>query len=365
MEEGKTGLKLENTEEKLLYYLIDNKIKLITPITYYNKIEYDAVKEFEEYVDKNSFDNVLNSLTKKGYLRKTEYDRVIHCPNCDSIDQKLKYNCPQCGSIKARRFELIEHKDCGFVGELSDFKQNRRTMICPKCSTLIRKKGDLYAVIGVSYICDSCGYKFDKPDTSHHCQNCGTIFDYTNSIYNIIHTYNTTPQITELLPVREIRETLRTMESVFLENEYNVELEGMLVGKSKEEHTLSIIAEKNKDTILVDISPWGKVENFTNLLGKKMDLDPKAAIMIDLSEEEKLTPMEEIYNIKVFNGKDLELSQKLRDYIIGLETPEEPKGFFESFFEKRINGNKKNSKKVTKPQDLRDHAPTSAIPEKD
>ena len=339
MEEGKTGLKLENTEEKLLYYLIDNKIKLITPITYYNKIEYDAVKDFEEYADKNSFDNVLNSLTEKGYLTKTEHDRVIHCPNCDSIDQKIKYNCPQCGSIKVRRFELIEHKDCGFVGELSAFKQNPYTMLCPNCSTLIKKKSDSYSVIGISNICDSCGYKFDKPETSHHCQNCGTIFDYTNSIYEIIYTYTTTLQITELLPVRETRETLRTIESVFLENEYNVELEGILVGKSEEEHTLSINAEKNDDKIIIDISPWGKVENFTNLLGKKMDIDPKAAIMIDLSEDETLTTLEDIYNIKVLNGKDPELSQKLRDYIIELETPEEkPKGFFESFFEKRLNG---------------------------
>ena len=339
MEEGKTGIKLENTEEKLLYYLIDNNIKLITPITYYNKIEYDVVKEFKEYVDKDSLDHVLNSLTDKGYLRKKEHDRVIHCPNCDSIDQKMKYNCPQCGSIKARRFELIEHKECGFIGEMTDFKQNTNTMICPKCKTLIKKNSDSYTVLGVSYICDSCGYKFDKPETSNHCQNCGTIHNDTNSIYKIIYTFNTTPQITELLPVREIRETLRTIEAVFLENEYNVELEGFLVGKSEEKYTLSIIAEKNEGKIIVDISPWGKVDNITNLLGKKMDLEPKAAIMIDLSEEETLSPMENIYNIKVLNGKDPELSQKLSAYLIELEPPKDkPKSFLGTFFEKRFNG---------------------------
>ena len=278
MEEGKTGIELELTEEKLLYYLIDQKIKVIEPINYYNKIEYDIVKGFEEYKDKKDFDQLLETLTKKGYLSKKEHDRVIHCPNCGSKHHETKYNCPQCESTKVRRFELIEHLDCGYVGELSDFEKTNGHLICPKCSTTFKKNSDAYDVIGISYICDNCGYKFDKPNTTHHCQNCGTIYDYTNSIYTPTYTYQITDKITELLPIREVRETLRALELLFQERGYNVTLEGKLTGRSGEEKTLSVIAEKDPDLFIIDISPWGKVENIINMLGKKMDLEPFCSI---------------------------------------------------------------------------------------
>lgn len=338
MEEGKTGLSLKKMEERLLYYLIDNKISLISPKIYYNLIEYSAVIDFDGYQDKEQFDELLDDLTAKGYFDIYEFDRVIRCPNCDSIDQKMKYNCPQCGSIKVRRFELIEHMDCGFIGERGDFKQNKKSIICPKCSKLLRSNSRAIEIIGVSHICESCGLKFDKPDISSHCQNCKTIFDHTNSNYNTLFTYNTTSQIQDLLPIREIRETLRTMESVFLEHEYNVELEGKIVGKSNKEHTLSIIAEKDDDIIAVDISPWGKVENYTTLLGKKMDITPKDTIMIDLSEEHLLSTMEEIYDIKLFNGKESGFKDKISEYVLELEPQEEePRGLIDTLLNRNRN----------------------------
>jgi transposase-like protein len=336
MEEGKTGIELELNEEKLLYYLIDNKIKVIKSVIYYNKIDYDSVKDFEEYREKKEFDTLLDALTEKGYLSKTEHDRVIHCPNCDSKHHETKYNCPQCNSTKVRRFELIEHLDCGYVGELEEFEKSNGKLICPKCSTMFLRNSGAYEVIGISYICDNCGYKFDKPNTSHHCQNCGTIYDYTNSIYSLIYTYQTTPKITELLPVREIRETLRALEALFLEREYAVTLEGKLIGKSGEEKQLSVIAEKPGNLVIVDISPWGKPDNIINMLGKKMELEPKAAIIVDLSDENTLLPLEDIYKIKVVSGKTPEYITKIGEYLSSLMAPmEEKKTFLGSMFERQ------------------------------
>lgn len=329
MEEGKTNIKLELIEELLLYYLIDNKIKEIAPVIYYDVINYDIVKNFDEYHDKETFDELLDGLKDKGYFEKKEYDRVIRCFNCHSVNQQTKYNCPQCKSTRVRRFELIEHTDCGFIGELDEFKEENGDLVCPKCSKEFKENSKAYEVIGISYICDDCGYKFDKPDTSHHCQNCGQIYDYTNSIYTKLYSYTLTDKITELIPVREIRETLRTLEAAFVEKEYEVELEGVLVGKSQEEKILSLIARKEPETIIIDISPWGKQENIITLLGKKMDLEPQEAIMIDLSEENKLAPMEDIYKIKVYHGKDPELSTKISSLIDELNPiPREPRRFF-------------------------------------
>jgi DNA-directed RNA polymerase subunit RPC12/RpoP len=347
MEEGKTGIELELNEEKLLYYLIDYKIKVIEPTIYYDSITYESVKDFEDYKNKKEFDQLLDALTEKDYLSKTEHDRVIQCPNCGSKHHETKYNCPQCNSTRVRRFELIEHLDCGYVGELDEFPREENTLTCPKCSTKFQRNSDAYDVIGISYICDSCGYKFDKPNASHHCQNCGTIYDYTNSIYPLTYTYRITDKITELIPVREVRETLRALEKLFQEREYTVTLEGTLTGKSGEEKLLSVIAEKNPDLIILDISPWGKVDNLINLLGKKMDIEPKTAVMIDLSEENKLKPHEEIYKIKVLSGKDPTYIEKLGEYLDSLDEPiEEKKTFFSSILDRTRKQNQKEKKEL-------------------
>lgn len=336
MEEGKTGIELELLEENLLYYLIDNKIKVIEPTTYHDKIEYDSVKNFEGYSDKEKFDELLEGLTEKGYLLETENSRIIKCPSCKSKYSETKYNCPQCNSTRARRFELIEHLECGFVGELDEFIQEDDNLTCPKCLTSFPRNTDAYEVIGISYICDECGSKFDKPNTSHHCQNCGTIYDYTNSLYMKTYTYTTTEKITELLPVREIRETLRDLEKLFNEKGYNVLLEDTITGKSGETHTLSVIAENPPEMMIIDISPWGKTENIINLIGKKMDLGPKEAMIIDLSEENKLKPLEEIYKIKVFNGKDPVYIEKMGEYLDSFDEPveEEKKRFMDSLLQR-------------------------------
>ena len=344
MEEGKTGIELELDEEKLLYYLIDNKIKTIEPVLYYNKIEYDSVKEFEDYTQKEEFDNLLERLTEKKYLSKSENDRVIRCPNCKSKHSETKYNCPQCNSTKVRRFELIEHLDCGFVGEIDEFIQDEDNLICPKCSTTFPKNSDKYDVIGISYICDSCGYKFDKPNTSHQCQNCGTVYDYSNSYYMKTYTYNITDKITELLPVREIRKTLRDLEKLFTEKGYEVKLEETMTGKSGESHKLSLIADDLSNKFIIDISPWGKVENIVSLLGKKMDLEPTEAILIDLSEENRLKQLEDIYKVKVWSGKDTTYIEKIGEYLDSLKHPVvEKKPFGGSMFDRKRGDNKRDS----------------------
>ena len=140
--------------------------------------------------------------------------------------------------------------------------------------------------------------------------------------------YTITDKITELLPIREIRETLRELEKLFMEKGYQVILEGTITGKSGEPQTLSVIAENPQYRFIIDISPWGKVENIITLLGKKMDLEPKEAILIDLSENNKLKQLEEIYKVKVESGKDNTYIEKIEEYIDSLIEPVEEKGSF-------------------------------------
>jgi transposase-like protein len=332
MELEKPTFNLEAAEERLLNYLVDQHIAEIVPVTYYNDIVYDILQNYE-VKEKKQLDALLDSLTEKGYFDKKEYDRVMHCPRCKSIHKITKYNCPQCQSVRVKRHELIEHTNCGYIGEITDFLKPNDEMVCPKCGKDVKHiegNGD-YEVIGTSYECDNCGYKFDKPDTTNYCQNCGKIYDYKNSQYQLVYTYSLTDKITELTPIREVRDVLRSVESILLEKEYEVELEGMFEGKSGEMRPFDLIATRGKDKLVLDISSWGKEQDLMNLLGKKMDIDPRSTILVDITGSEKMIQLADIYKIKVFNAQDPLMAQSFREYIDVLNAPKkETKSFWSS-----------------------------------
>jgi hypothetical protein len=72
-----------------------------------------------------------------------------------------------------------------------------------------------------------------------------------------------------------------------------------------------------------------------------MDLEPKEAIMIDLSEEMKLEKLEEIYQVKVESGRDPEYIEKLGKYLDSFKEPvQEKKTFMDSVLRIRNNNPK-------------------------
>jgi DNA-directed RNA polymerase subunit RPC12/RpoP len=336
MYKEKKQIDLEANEERLLNYLVDNGIKEIKPTIRYDSIKFDELEDFRKINRIEDLNSLLKNVTLKGYFNELEFDRSIFCPNCGSIHKQTKYNCARCNSIKVKRYELIEHSTCGYIAERKAFLNEENIFVCPGCSrkttskTRKSKNKDVgvFNVIGTSYSCDNCGHKFDKPEVTNICQNCGTIYDYKNSLYNIQYYYNLTDKIMEITPIRQTRHILRTTESILNEHGYEVKLDGVIEGKSGEKRVLDIVAEKDEKMLLIDLSHWGKEEDILSLLGKKMDTDAEATIMIDISGNEKMKQLGEIYNIKTFNSIDPVFLKELSDYLSSLEViPEKPKGF--------------------------------------
>jgi hypothetical protein len=91
-------------------------------------------------------------------------DRVYLCSNCKNGHLSYREICPNCDSANMRSEDLVHHFPCGYIGAMSDFKNNVDTVLnCPKCSKNLRH-------IGVDY---------DKPSIINHCQNCNEVFqDY-------------------------------------------------------------------------------------------------------------------------------------------------------------------------------------------
>jgi hypothetical protein len=88
-----------------------------------------------------------------------------------------------------------------------------------------------------------------------------------------------------------------------------------------------MIAEKNETRLVIDISITGNKNDMISLLGKKVDVTPTRALIIDLSKLEELTPLEKVYDITVFKitnnlKKDFENFLAALDSTLTQKTPE-------------------------------------------
>jgi rubrerythrin len=306
--------KLSTSEEKLLNSLVDKGIREIKPKRFGESIIYDGL---EELIKDNNYKEVmklLKSLKKKEYLTEHNYDSAIFCPRCGSIQVFSKYNCPQCQSMSIEKIQLIEHIFCGFIGNRNEF-EGPDGLVCPKCKTIIgdflgaqskkeTEKNKQIRVIGSSFVCDKCGSKFERPTTSHVCQNCKATFTYREASYEKLPSYELTDKIELLSPKRFERDALHQVEKIFSEKGYSVEIDGKIMGKSGVEQSFDLIARKDKKIILLDVSAWGRQTDLISLLGKKMDVDSQSIFLLDLGGNPNLSALAKPYNIVVLDGKD-------------------------------------------------------------
>ena len=87
--------------------------------------------------------SVVESLADRGILRKSYFDRLLHCPRCRSINLRPSTHCPKCGSGDIARGRILEHLACGYVGVEEEFSVKGK-YVCPKCKLELRTVGADY-----------------------------------------------------------------------------------------------------------------------------------------------------------------------------------------------------------------------------
>jgi len=260
-------------------------------------IHYVEVEETWKDVDSNQVNGILKNLEKKGVLKSKFVDRVLTCPDCGSPEVYSKYACPKCNSHNVEYTELLEHMKCGYIGSKDNFTKGS-SLVCPGCQAELKEEAIHYRVIGNCYQCEKCGYRFDKPEIIHFCQKCRRIFTYQEAKYIKIFAYKITDETIHDfgrdLPI------LENIKKIFTDRGFKVQLHPQITGASGVQHSFDILAEKNKNRLVVDISITGNKNDMISLLGKKVDVNPTKALIIDLSNLDELTPLGKVYDITVF-----------------------------------------------------------------
>lgn len=125
----------------------------------------------------------LDMFVKYGAATEKVIDKVMTCPECDSISFTIRPGCPGCGSYNTRPDQLVHHYACGNVDLLETFTINRQmgTLACSKC----HKEGLIinvdYDVSAGLHRCMECGWTGSNIKLIGKCFCCDTLFLITEA----------------------------------------------------------------------------------------------------------------------------------------------------------------------------------------
>ncbi len=252
----------------------------------------------------------LNKLHEAGILERELYDKIIYCPQCDSVKVAVRYCCPFCKSFDIQKSSLVEHVKCGYMDVEEKFN-NGDKYVCPKCNEEMKRLDVDYRKAGIWCTCRECKKSFDTPVPMNLCRNCGETSTFEDIIIRDVYAYTLKGDITaesslNLFLVTAIREFL-------IKQGLTVESPGLLKGKSGANHSFDIVAYKadKAQAIVADLAM--SQENVVSeqpiiaLFAKIFDVSPEKSYLIaipKLSDNGKR--MAELYKIQAIEAKNQE-----------------------------------------------------------
>ena len=158
--------------------------------------------------------------------------------------------------------------------------------------------------IGFTYMCEKNGHKFERPYIIHYCPDCGSMFDYKTARYVPLFAYTLNNTAIKLLSEDiDIERKLTPLYTYLEEKGLDASFEAEMTGVSGSTHLFDLVAVRDDITILFDYS-LGDTTKLVGLLGKKMDLPGREAILLDFSENEELVQLSKVYNIPVLRVQE-------------------------------------------------------------
>jgi hypothetical protein len=217
--------------------------------------------------------SIVESLTAKGILKKSFFDRLLRCPRCQSINLRPSTHCPKCSSGNIVRGRILEHFACKYVGVEDEFTAGGR-YVCPKCKLELRTMGVDYQSQGVLHKCRDCGEVFNVLLIKWRCLKCSSLVDENEvgevNIYS--YSFDETKRNGlefELQPKVQFVEFLR-------QHGYEVTENARMKGRSGAEHCIDILATRDDGVITHSIAIGVEIARDKVGLDRILDFDVKA-----------------------------------------------------------------------------------------
>jgi len=259
--------------------------------------------------DPSGTDELLQSLSEAGVLKRELYDKIVYCPSCDTANVSMHYCCPHCKSFDVRKSALIEHIQCGYIDIEEKFRKDDK-LVCPRCRKELTKPDVDYHKAGVWCTCNECGKSFDIPVPAHFCRDCRRNFTFEESLYKDVYSYSLTPEAMKeatlgwilITPIRE-----------FLESRgFEVESPGFLKGKSGASHMFDIIASPTgvkRNITVIDLATSAddivSEQPVIAMFAKTYDVSPDKACLVAIPRmSENGKKLAALYKLELIEAKD-------------------------------------------------------------
>lgn len=113
---------------------------------------------------------IADAWCELGVLEPFVVDRVLSCPECESITT-VRRGCRNCGSVHAASRSLIHHYACAYVGPAEQFDRQGE-IACPKCRAHSLIVGADYEYISGPHDCSNCGWSDTQLEEIAECVRC-------------------------------------------------------------------------------------------------------------------------------------------------------------------------------------------------
>jgi ssDNA-binding Zn-finger/Zn-ribbon topoisomerase 1 len=181
--------------------------------------------------------DLLENLAQLDIIKKSFYDSVSACPECESAIMTLHNRCPKCKSHNVAKTSLTEHIPCGHINQRDKYVNDQ----CPQCGQLLVE--GQYRNMGRWYVCQKCGDKFDHPESDLICRSCNKNFTIKEA--QVVEVPKFSLNLARKKEVRQNVASLETMRVLLLDLGFRVEIPGLAVGeKSGMQHHFSLMAKK-------------------------------------------------------------------------------------------------------------------------
>jgi hypothetical protein len=255
---------------------------------------------------------IVESLTGRGILRKSYFDRLLHCPRCQSINLRPSTHCPKCGSGDIARGRILEHLACSYVGVEEEFTAKGK-YVCPRCKLELRTVGADYLSRGVLRKCRDCSEVFTAAVVKWRCLKCSSLSSEEEIIEVNIYAYTLDEGKRNWLEF-EIQPKVRFVEFL-IHHGYKVTENARVKGRSGAEHRIDMLASRDDGVLTHNIAIGIEIAREQIGLDRIMDFDVKVfdsgfhgkvlIIIPQLGEEAQ--KFASYHGIKVLEPKDLDM----------------------------------------------------------
>jgi uncharacterized OB-fold protein len=255
---------------------------------------------------------IVQSLTEKGILKGSFFDRLLRCPRCQSINLRPSTHCPKCSSGDIVRGRILEHVACGYVGVEDEFASKGK-YTCPRCKLELRTIGADYRSRGVLRKCRDCGEIFNVPLLKWRCLKCSSLTNEDEIEEVNIYAYSLDESKRNWLEF-ELQPKVQFLE--FLKRHgYEVTENATVKGKSGAEHNIDILATRDDGIIIHNVAIGIEIARDKIELDRILDFDVKAfdsgihdkVLIIIPTLGEEAAKFASYHRIKVLEPKDLEI----------------------------------------------------------